>query len=86
MARNKITYKNEEDVGFKKRMKKLCTVLKDRSLSQEHYEKLSETFTEKEMDEFDFMGTAIAITKYANGRESDFSRDIIKMISKGSTV
>jgi hypothetical protein len=93
MARNKITYKNEEgdvieDVGFKKMMKKLCTVLKDRSfsLSQEHYEKLSETFTEKEMDEFDFMGAAIAISKYSNGRESDFSRDIIKMISKGSTV
>jgi hypothetical protein len=93
VARNKITYKNEEgdvieDVGFKKMMKKLCTVLKDRSfiLSQEHYEKLSETFTEKEMDEFDFMGAALAITKYANGRESDFSRDIIKMISKGSTV
>lgn len=93
VARNKITYKNEEgdvieDVGFKKMMKKLCTVLKDRSfnLSQEHYEKLSETFTEKEMDEFDFMEAAMAITKYANGRESDFSRDIIKMISKGSTV
>jgi hypothetical protein len=93
VARNKITYKNEEgdvieDVGFKKMMKKLCTVLKDRSfnLSQEHYEKLSETFTEKEMDEFDFMEAAMAITKYANGRESDFSRDIIKMIRKGSTV
>jgi hypothetical protein len=93
VARNKINYKNEEgdvieDVGFKKMMKKLCTVLKDRSfsLSQEHYEKLSETFTEKELDEFDFMGAAIAITKYANGRESDFSREIIKMISKGSMV
>jgi hypothetical protein len=93
VARNKITYKNEvgdviEDVGFKKMMKKLCTVLKDRSfnLSQEHYEKLSETFTEKELDDFDFMEAAMAITRYANGRESDFSRDIIKMISRGSTV
>jgi hypothetical protein len=93
IARNKITYKNEdgdvvEDIGFKKMMKKLCTVLKDRSfsLSQEHYEKLSKTFTEKEVDEYDFMEAAIAISKYSNGRESDFSRDIIKMISKGSIV
>jgi len=51
-ARNKIKYKNEdgdviEDVGFRKMMVKLCKELKDRSfnLSQEHYEKLSETFT-----------------------------------------
>ena len=93
VARNKIKYKNEdgdivEDVGFKKMMTKLCGALKDRSfnLSQEHYEKLSEKFSEEEMDEYDFMGAAMAITKYANGRESDFCKDIIRMISKGSTV
>lgn len=93
VARNKIKYKNEEgdiveDTGFQKMMTKLCIALKDRSfnLSQEHYEKLSEKFSEEEMDEFDFMGAAMAITKYANGRESDFCRDIIRMISKGSTV
>jgi hypothetical protein len=93
VARNKIKYKNEEgdiieDVGFKKMMAKLCTALKDRSfnLSQEHYEKLSEKFSDEEIDEFDFMGAAIAITKYANGRESDFCKDIIKMIGKGSIV
>ena len=69
-----------EDVGFKKMMTKLCGALKDRSfnLSQEHYEKLSEKFSEEEMDEYDFMGAARAITKYANGRESDFCKDIIK--------
>jgi hypothetical protein len=93
IARNKIKYKNEEgdiieDVGFKKMMTKLCSALKDRSfnLSQEHYEKLSEKFSDDEMGEFDFMDTAMAITKYANGRESDFCRDIIRMIGKGSTV
>jgi hypothetical protein len=93
VARNKIKYKNEEggiieDVGFKKMMTKLCNALKDRSfnLSQEHYEKLSEKFSDEEMDEFDFMGAAMAITKYANGRESDFCKDIIKMIGKGSIV
>lgn len=93
VARNKIKYKNKEgdiieDVGFKKMMTKLCSALKDRSfnLSQEHYEKLSKKFTETEMDGFNFMETAIAITKYANGRESDICRDIIKMISKGVVV
>ena len=69
-------------------MTKLCLALKDRSfnLSQEHYEKLSDTFTEGEMEEYNFMETAMAITKYANGRDSDFCREIIKMISKGVTV
>jgi hypothetical protein len=93
VARNKIKYKNEEgdiveDIGFKKIMTRLCSALKDRSfnLCQEHYEKLSDTFTDVEMDDFNFMETAMAITKYANGRESDFCKDIIKMISKGSTL
>ena len=93
VARNKIKYKNEEgdiieDVGFNKMMTKLCTALKDRSfnLSQEHYEKLTDKFSDEEMDEFNFMETAMAITKYAGGRESDFCKDIIKMISKGVIV
>lgn len=92
-ARNKIKYKNEEgdvieDVGFRKMMEKLCLALKDRSfnLSQEHYEKLAETFTEKEVDDYNFMETAIAISKYANGKENDFCNKIIKMISKGIVV
>ena len=91
-ARNKIKYKNEEgdvieDVGFRKMMVKLCTSLKDRSfnLSQEHYEKLSDTFTEKEVDDYNFMEAAIAISKFANGRESDFCNEIVKMISKKSS-
>ena len=91
-SRNKIKYKNEdgdvvEDVGFRKMMEKLCKELKDRSfsLSQEHYEKLSDTFTEKEVEDYNFMEAAIAISKYANGRESDFCNQIIKMISKKST-
>ena len=89
-ARNKIKYKNEEgdvieDVGFRKMMEKLCRELKDRSfnLCQEHYEKLADNFTDKELDDFNFMETAIAISKYANGKESDFCNKIIKMISKG---
>ena len=89
-ARNKIKYKNEEgdiieDVGFKKMMMKLCEALKDRSfnLSQEHYEKLSDKFTEKEMEEYNFMETAMAITKCANGKENDFCNKVVRMISKG---
>ena len=64
-------------------MEKLYTSLKDRSfnLSQEHYEKLSDTFTEKEVDDFNFMETAIAISKYANGKDDDFCSKIIRMIS-----
>ena len=92
-TRNKIKYKNKdgdviEDVGFRKMMVKLCTALKDHSfnLCQEHYEKLSDTFTETEIDEYNFMETAIAISKYANGKESDFCNKIIKMISKGVVV
>jgi hypothetical protein len=76
-----------DDVGFRKMMVKLCTELKDRSfsLSQERYEKLSDTFTEKEVEEYNFMEAAIAISKYANGRESDFCNEIVKMISKKSS-
>ena len=89
VARNKIKYKNEDgdiidDVGFRKMMIKLCSALKDRSynLSQEHYEKISEKFTEKEMDGLNFMETAVAIAKCANGRDTDFCNQIVKMISK----
>jgi len=93
VSRNKIKYKNEdgdiiEDIGFKKMMIKLCKSLKDRSfsLSQEHYEKLSDTFTTQEMDDFNFMETALAITKLSCGRENDFCNKIVKMISKGVIV
>ena len=93
MNRNKIKYKDGEgnvieDVGFRKMMTKMCESLKDRSfnLCQEHYEKLSEQFTEKELDEYNCMNTALAITRYANGRESEFCSKIIKLISKGSII
>jgi hypothetical protein len=89
VGRNKIKYKNEdgdvvEDVGFRKMMIKLCSELKDRSfnLSQEHYDKLSDTFTEKEVDDYNFMEAAIAISKFANGRESEFCNQMVKMISR----
>ena len=93
VSRNKIKYKNEdgdviEDIGFRKMMTKLCNALKDRSfkLCQDHYEKLAKKFSEEEMDnsDFDFMEAAKAIHKYANGRESDFCSEIIKLISKGA--
>jgi hypothetical protein len=90
-ARNKIKYKNEkgdviEDVGFRKMITKLCSVLKERSfsLSQAHYEKLSDSFSDSEMDEINFMETALAITKCANGKETDFCNKIVNIISKGS--
>ena len=91
--RNKIKYKNDEgdvieDIGFRKMMTKLCESLKDRTfnLCQEHYEKLSQQFTESELDEYNCMETALAITKYANGRESEFCNKVIKLISKGSKI
>ena len=91
--RNKIKYKDGEgnvieDVGFRKMMTKMCESLKDRSfnLCQEHYEKLSSQFTEKELEEYNCMNTALAITRYANGRESEFCSKIIKLISKGSII
>jgi len=92
-TRNKIKYKNEdgdliEDIGFKKMMVKLCRALKDRSfsLSQEHYEKLADNFSDSEMDEVNFMETAMAITKCANGKENEFCDKIVNMISKGSKM
>ena len=91
--RNKIKYKDGEgnvieDVGFRKMMTKMCESLKDRSFSlcQEHYEKLSSQFTEKELEEYNCMNTALAITRYASGRESEFCSKIIKLISKGSII
>ena len=91
--RNKIKYKNGDrdvidDVGFRKMMTKLCDALKDRSfnLCQEHYEKLSKEFTDRELEEYNCMETAMAITRYANGRENDFCNKVIKLISKGAKV
>ncbi len=91
VSRNKIKYKNDEgdiieDVGFRKMMTKLCNSLQDRSfnLSLAHEEKLSETWTEKEREAYDFMEAAIAIAKYAKGRENEFCSKIIKLISKGA--
>jgi hypothetical protein len=91
--RNKIKYKDGEgnvieDLGFQKMMTKLCESLKDRSfsLSQEHYEKLSEEFTEEELNEYNCMNTALAISRYANGRDSEFCNKLIKLISKGSAI
>ena len=91
--RNKIKYKDGEgnvieDVGFQKMMTKMCESLKDRSfnLCQEHYEKLSEQFTEKELDEYNCMNTALAISRYANGRENEFCNKMIKLISRGSII
>jgi len=93
VTRGKIKYKDEngnviEDAGFGKMMTKLCDALKERSfmLCQEHYENLSKKYTEKELEKFDFMETAIAIAKCSEGHETDFCNKIIKMISKGSTV
>ena len=91
--RNKIKYKDGEgnvieDVGFQKMMTKLCESLKYRSfnLCQENYEKLSEQFTEKELDEYNCMNTALAISRYANGRENEFCSKVVKLISMGSLI
>ncbi len=91
VSRNKIKYKNDEgdiieDVGFRKMMVKLCKSLKDRSfnLSLEHEDKLSDAWTEQERETYDFMEAAVAIAKYAQGRENEFCNKIIKLISKGS--
>ena len=75
-----------EDVGFRKMMTKLCQELKDRSfhLCQAHYEKLSEKFSEREVEKYDFLEAAKAIAKCANGRETEFCSKIIRLISKAA--
>ena len=92
-SRNKIKYKNDdgdiiEDVGFRKMMIKLCKSLKDRSfnLSLEHEDKLSDVWSEQDRETYDFMEAAVAIAKYAQGRENEFCNKIIKLISKGSST
>ena len=92
-SRNKIKYKNNdgdiiEDVGFRKMMIKLCKSLKDRSfnLSLEHEDKLSDVWSEQDRETYDFMEAAVAIAKYAQGRENEFCNKIIKLISKGSST
>ena len=89
MVRSKIKYKDGdgnviEDVGFQKMMMKLCKALYTKSydLSIEHLEKLSQEFTEKELEQYDYLEAAKAITMYSKGSESDFCRKMIKMISK----
>ena len=81
VARNKIKYKDGdgnviEDVGFQKMMMKLCKALYTKSydLSIEHLEKLSKEFTEKELEQYDYLEAAKAITMYSRGSESDFCR------------
>lgn len=85
--RNKIKYKDceGEDLGFKKMMTKS---LKDKSfnLCQEHYEKLSEQFTEKELEEYNCMNIALTIARYANDRENEFCNKVIKLISRVSKI
>ena len=91
VTRNKIKYKDGdgnviEDVGFRKMMMKLCKALYTRSydLSIEHLEKLSQEFTEKELEQYDYLEAAKAITMYSKGSESEFCRKVVKMISQMS--
>jgi hypothetical protein len=51
-----------------------------RAIIFDHFNK---NFTIEEIDNYNCMEAAIAISKYANGRETDFC-DKIKLISKGS--
>jgi hypothetical protein len=89
VARNKIKYKDGdgnviEDAGFQKMMMKLCKAIYGKSydLSIEHLDKLAKQFTEKELEQYDYLEAAKAITMYSKGSESDFCRKIIKIISK----
>jgi predicted RNase H-like nuclease (RuvC/YqgF family) len=89
VSRNKIKYKDGdgnviEDAGFQKMMMKLCKAIYGRSydLSIEHLDKLAKQFTEKELEQYDYLEAAKAITMYSKGSESDFCRKIIKIISK----
>ena len=90
IARNKFKYKNNDgdvvvDEGFKNMFTKLCKCLKDRSydLSQEHYETLAKTFTETELDGVNLNTAALAIARYANGRDNKFCNKVIRLIGKG---
>jgi hypothetical protein len=89
VSRNKIKYKDGdgnviEDAGFQKMMMKLCKAIYGKSydLSIEHLDKLARQFTEKELEQYDYLEAAKAITMYSKGSESDFCRKIIKIISK----
>jgi cell division protein FtsB len=89
VARNKIKYKDGdgnviEDAGFQKMMMKLCKAIYGKSydLSIEHLDKLAKQFTEKELEQYDYLEAAKAITMYSKGSESEFCRKIIKIISK----
>jgi uncharacterized C2H2 Zn-finger protein len=91
VARNKIKYKDGdgnviEDVGFQKMMMKLCKAIfgKSYDLSIEHLDKLAKKFTEKELEQYDYLAAAKAITMYSKGSESDFCRKIVKIISKSA--
>jgi hypothetical protein len=92
VSRNKIKYKDGdgnviEDVGFQKMMMKLCKALYGKSydLSIEHLDKLAKKFTEKELEQYDYLAAAKAIAMYSKGSESDFCRKVIKIISKSVT-
>jgi hypothetical protein len=89
VARNKIKYKDGdgnviEDAGFQKMMMKLCKAIYGKSydLSIEHLDKLARQFTEKELEQYDYLEAAKAIAMYSKGSESEFCRKIIKIISK----
>jgi hypothetical protein len=89
VSRDKIKYKDGEgnvvdDVGFRKMMMKLCKELYQKSyiLSIDHLDKLSKQFTEKELEQYDYLEAAKAIALYSKGSDSNFCRKIIKIISR----
>ena len=83
---NTKSYKElqKENKDHKIKIKYLTLKTRSFDLSQIHYEKLSEKFTESEMEEYNFLETAMAISKCAVGRENDFCNQIVRMISKNT--
>lgn len=92
-ARLKYMYKivNGEiiaDVGLRKLFVKFAKAIKDKSfkLCQQHYEVLSEKYTEKQLAQYDFNKAAISLAMYANGMENPFCTKLINLLSKRTKV
>ena len=92
-SRGKFKYKNEdgiiiEDNGLTKMMPKLCKLILKRSylLSQQHLEKLSKKYPEKELFNYNFMENSISIATSANGTETGFCKKIIKIIGNNTKI
>ena len=74
------------DVGCKKIMLDLCQNAIERSfdLCRQHYEALRDEYTEKEIENCNYMEPAVSIAKGANGGTNNFCNQMAKSVSRKS--